>query len=780
MANEFVAKNGIIVSAGGVNIPTGQTYKINNTALAVGNITGAAPLASPTFTGAVTLPSTTSIGNVSSTEIGYLDGITSSVQAQINGINPTLNTFRGNLGDPTIEEMAVLHGEFTNKFRFIPADLQEESTDGSTWTTSTRLTTNNLKDLMIGEGQTAGVNCIPAPSIGGSGYYRLTWNYGPSGYVCLNSLYIYCSTSGNTIAFTFEAYHNTNGWATIATGNINNWPGHVYLPHTPIWYSANASQYGKVRVTFSITSATQANAFTLYGIEWLGGYPAGRRNVESYDRDKNVTFPAGVTATSFSGPLTGNVTGNVSGTAASITGTYSGTLTSSQVTTALTFTPYNSTNPSGYTSNTGTVTSITAGTGLSGGMISTSGTIAVNYGTTASTACVGNDSRLSDARTPTSHAHGNITNAGYIGTTATLPIITGTGGILQAGSFGTGAGTFCQGNDSRLSDARTPTSHAHGNITNTGYIGSTATLPIITGTAGIVQAGAWGTTAGTFCQGNDSRLSDARTPTTHTHGTYDNSTALTGANVYSNIAITDGIVTGLTSRALSAADISAMSTSHAANAITGFGASGTATTVTRTDDSRLTDARTASDVYAWAKAATKPTYTYSEVGAAATSHTHDESQITNLTTDLGAKAPLASPTFTGTVVLPATTTVGGLDVATLNVNSQVPATQLPSHPVEFCFVSPADSAESPRYLVYTDRYAVYCTVICKTAPTASTTIKVYKNGSTEIASFAITTALTDYDMSDVLVEAGDTIHAAISGAANAIDLMTVSVELVGY
>lgn len=37
------------------------------------------------------------------------------------------------------------------------------------------------------------------------------------------------------------------------------------------------------------------------------------------------------------------------------------------------------------------------------------------------------------------------------------------------------------------------------------------------------------------------------------------------------------------------------------------------------------------------------------VGAAATSHTHSESDVTNLTTDLAAKAPLASPTFTGTV-----------------------------------------------------------------------------------------------------------------------------------
>ena len=56
-------------------------------------------------------------------------------------------------------------------------------------------------------------------------------------------------------------------------------------------------------------------------------------------------------------------------------------------------------------SGTGTVTSVTGGTGLSGGTITTSGTLAVSYGTTSGTACEGNDSRLSDARTPTSHTH---------------------------------------------------------------------------------------------------------------------------------------------------------------------------------------------------------------------------------------------------------------------------------------------------------------------------------------------------------------------------------------
>ena len=64
---------------------------------------------------------------------------------------------------------------------------------------------------------------------------------------------------------------------------------------------------------------------------------------------------------------------NVTGSAASITGTYSGSLTSSQVTTALGYTPYNSTNPNGYTSNTGTVTSV-SGTGTVSGL-TLSGTV---------------------------------------------------------------------------------------------------------------------------------------------------------------------------------------------------------------------------------------------------------------------------------------------------------------------------------------------------------------------------------------------------------------------
>jgi hypothetical protein len=61
---------------------------------------------------------------------------------------------------------------------------------------------------------------------------------------------------------------------------------------------------------------------------------------------------------------------------------------------------------------------------------------------------------------PASHTHGNLTNSGAIGTTANLPLKTGTNGVIEAGSFSNVAGSFCEGNDARLSDDRDPNLHA--------------------------------------------------------------------------------------------------------------------------------------------------------------------------------------------------------------------------------------------------------------------------------------------------------------------------------
>jgi hypothetical protein len=75
-------------------------------------------------------------------------------------------------------------------------------------------------------------------------------------------------------------------------------------------------------------------------------------------RDASGNFSAGT----ITAALTGNVTGNVTGSAGTVTSISGNTLSSSQITTGLGYTPYNATNPSGFTTNLGTVTSVT-GTG---------------------------------------------------------------------------------------------------------------------------------------------------------------------------------------------------------------------------------------------------------------------------------------------------------------------------------------------------------------------------------------------------------------------------------
>jgi hypothetical protein len=67
--------------------------------------------------------------------------------------------------------------------------------------------------------------------------------------------------------------------------------------------------------------------------------------------------------------------------------------------------------------------------------------------------------------TPAIHAHGNINEKGAVGTTANLPLITTTSGVVTTGTFGTTANSFCQGDDSRLSDPRTPTAHKSSHAT---------------------------------------------------------------------------------------------------------------------------------------------------------------------------------------------------------------------------------------------------------------------------------------------------------------------------
>lgn len=236
-----------------------------------------------------------------------------------------------------------------------------------------------------------------------------------------------------------------------------------------------------------------------------------------------------------------------------------------------------------------------ASTGLTGGGdLTADRSFAVDFaasGVSSATQAVrADDSRLSDARTPTAHGHtaGEVSGLASVATsgdftdltnTPTVPSVlsdlsnvsstapatgevlkwdgsawapgsdlTGTGGtgaptaaeyftlsadatltnerVLTFGTgltatdggagaqydvevnYGTAQGTACEGNDARLSDARTPTAHTHD------------AADINAGTLAIARIPT-GTSSTTVCVGDDARLSDNRTPTAHTHDMVD-------------------------------------------------------------------------------------------------------------------------------------------------------------------------------------------------------------------------------------------------------------------
>ena len=187
---------------------------------------------------------------------------------------------------------------------------------------------------------------------------------------------------------------------------------------------------------------------------------------------------------------------------------------------------------------------ITAGTGLTGGGDMTANrTLSADFGTSAGKVCQGNDARLSDARAPLAHGLTHLPggpDALACGPASSLSV----GGSNSEGSamafarqdhahalppFGSAAGTFCQGNDPRLNDARTPVAHALTHLPGgpDGLASGPASTLNVGGSNGEGIANAFarqdhthalapfGSAGGTFCEGNDARLSDARAPIAH-------------------------------------------------------------------------------------------------------------------------------------------------------------------------------------------------------------------------------------------------------------------------
>lgn len=295
---------------------------------------------------------------------------------------------------------------------------------------------------------------------------------------------------------------------------------------------------------------------------------------------------------------------------------------------------------------TGTDFNVVSASGTAGsvGTLSvTADSVGVSLGTTSTTACVGNDSRLSDARTPTSHIHGNITNAGAIGSTADLIVKTTTGGALTTLAAGS-AGQFLANNGTWATPPDTNTTYTAGNgMTLTGTEFAVASAEGIAGSVGtlVIEADVIGVSLGatstTACAGNDSRLSDARTPTSHTHGNITNAGAI---GTTANLAVLTGVDGVLTTGTIPLTTGGTGATT-AVGALTNLGLTATASELNLLDGELISTTE-----LNYLSGVTSAIQTQIN-GKAASSHNHDASNITSgtLSGDRGVTAGSTSASF---------------------------------------------------------------------------------------------------------------------------------------
>jgi len=145
-------------------------------------------------------------------------------------------------------------------------------------------------------------------------------------YTNLQKLAIYCSTNGSQgtrvviTARTRTNEQSDGAWTNIITASLSGWSGWNIIPVSLTTWGNAGSQHSQIRFLFEATQASsEANKqYTGFSISRIYGYGgvgwtvpstmAASGHMYTYDIDKNVTFPAKVTATEFAGPLTGNAT----------------------------------------------------------------------------------------------------------------------------------------------------------------------------------------------------------------------------------------------------------------------------------------------------------------------------------------------------------------------------------------------------------------------------------------------------------------------------------------
>ena len=145
--------------------------------------------------------------------------------------------------------------------------------------------------------------------------------------------------------------------------------------------------------------------------------------------------------------------------------------------------------------------------------------------------------------------------------------------------------------------------------------------------------------------GNKYNITDANT----TYG--DATTVASGLMSAADKAKLDGIA-AQANKIVVDASLSDSSTNPVQNKVIKAALDGKASSVHSHTKSQITDFPTsmpASDVYAWAKASTKPAYTATEVGAAAASHKHSATDLTSGTLGVDRLPAIPATKLTGTI-----------------------------------------------------------------------------------------------------------------------------------
>jgi hypothetical protein len=436
--------------------------------------------------------------------------------ASVSTINATTSNIRNyyvdangvpsvNLGNPTLPEMALFDSQFNNKTWFYNRTMFtfEYTNDGTNWITQ------SVADTEIGNFVSGNNNAGISIPRNCQKYRILIQNDG--NYVYANALYMYFSTNGNTTAVRiYKRREDETSWTihTNSATTVSSWPGHLYLPMSTIPWSRSttAGHYRYIQIEFTPNWVSappyDTTNISLFGLEIWGGYPAAGRNIFSWDRDRGVYFPASVYAPTFVGALSGNAsTAGLLQTARNINGTSfngSANITTSTWGTSRTITigstgksvdgsgnvswslaeigSYPATNPNGYTSNTGTVTSV-SGTGTVNGI--------------TLTGSVTSSGSLTLGGTLSGIGNSQLTNSSItVGTTA---ISLGSSATTIAGLSSVTSTTFVgalTGNASTATSAATLTTAR--NINGTSFDGSADITTANWGTARTITIGSTG------------------------------------------------------------------------------------------------------------------------------------------------------------------------------------------------------------------------------------------------------------------------------------------------